>query len=297
MVGRPLRLPGGLCIRSHVVVPFWIAQTCHISIFDESYIMRLPSREFLAGKARVYIFLSRLATSEAAAHEAVSLLRSALAHRGSARIVVGTGNSQEDLIHALVRAPDLDWSRIEVFHMDEYVGMPAQHPASFRRWLQERLVDVVHPGRTYYLGGDEPNLEQECQRYAALLHAAPIDICFIGFGENGHIAFNDPAVADFNDSLAIKRVKLDERCRRQQVGEGHFPSFDAVPPEALTLTCPELLRAEHLICTVPELRKAEAVRNALKGPITEACPSSVVRTHPAAAVYLDADSASLLPES
>ena len=251
-------------------------------------------RFFQVDKARVYVYQSKRDTSEAAALEAATILRSALAQRGSARIIVGTGNSQDDMIAALVQAPDLDWSKMEIFHMDEYVGMSAEHPASFRRWLKTHLVDVVHPAKAHYLQGDAPDLSQECERYAALLHAAPIDICFIGFGENGHIAFNDPEVADFHDPLAVKPVTMDERCRRQQVGEGHFPSLDAMPKQALSLTCPELLRAEHWICTVPDRRKAEAVKNALTGPISETCPSSSVRTHPAAAVYLDADSASLL---
>jgi glucosamine-6-phosphate deaminase len=252
-------------------------------------------RSFQVDKARVYVYPSKLDTSEAAALEAASILRSALTQRGSARIIVGTGNSQVDMVNALVQAPGLDWNRMEVFHMDEYVGMSEEHPASFHRWLKTHLVDIAHPGKVNFMYGDAPDSSQECARYAALLHAAPIDVCFIGFGENGHIAFNDPGVADFHDPLAVKRVAMDERCRRQQVGEGHFPTLEAMPEQALTLTCPELLRAEHLICTVPDQRKAEAVKNALTGPITEACPSSAVRTQSAAAIYLDADSASLLP--
>ena len=255
-----------------------------------------PLRSFQVDKARVYVYQSKRDTSEAAARDAAAILRDSLAQRASARIIVGTGNSQDDMVRALVHEPDIDWSRVEVFHMDEYVGMSEQHPASFRRWLREHVVDVVHPGKRHFLCGDAPDLSEECERYAALLHSAPIDICFIGFGENGHIAFNDPGVADFHDPLAVKRVTLDERCRMQQVGEGHFPSLDAVPKEALSLTCPELFRAEHWICTVPDLRKAEAVKNALTGPITEACPSSLARTHAAAAIYLDSHSASLLPE-
>jgi glucosamine-6-phosphate deaminase len=253
-----------------------------------------PWRDFQVDKARVYVYPSKRDTSEAAALDAVSILRNVLGQRGSARIIVGTGNSQVDLIGALVQASGLDWSRMEVFHMDEYVGMSEDHPASFHRWLRTRVVEIVHPGKVHYMYGDAPDLFRECERYAALLHSAPIDLCFIGFGENGHIAFNDPGVADFHDPLAVKRVTMDERCRRQQVGEGHFPTLDAMPREALTLTCPELFRAEHLICTVPDQRKAEAVKNALTGPITEACPSSLMRTHPAAAIYLDVDSASLL---
>jgi len=257
--------------------------------------LKPPLRHFQVDKARVIVFLSKQEASRAAAQEAASLLRRSLAERGSARIVVGTGNSQEDMVRTLVEGPHLDWGRIEVFHMDEYVGMPAEHPASFRRWLKTHLVDIVHPAKVNFISGDAADLPRECERYAELLHAAPIDICFIGFGENGHIAFNDPGVADFHDPLSVKRVTMDERCRQQQVGEGHFPSLEAMPREALTLTCPELFRAEHWICTVPDQRKAEAVKNALTGPVTEACPGSLVRTHPAAAVYLDVDSASLLP--
>jgi len=264
-------------------------------VHNHGTMQKPPLRSFQVDKARVYVYPSKLETSEAAAAEAASILRDALAKRGSARIIVGTGNSQIDMIRALAQAPGLDWSRVEVFHMDEYVGMSEEHPASFHRWLKTHLVDIVHPGKVHYMEGTAPDSAQECERYAALLHAAPIEICFIGFGENGHIAFNDPGVADFHDPLPVKRVTMDERCRRQQVGEGHFPTIEAMPKEALTLTCPELLRAEHLICTVPDQRKAEAVKNALTGPITEACPSSSVRTHPSAAIYLDADSASLLP--
>ncbi len=236
-------------------------------------------------------------TGAAAASEAAEILRGALAGPGSARIIVGTGNSQLEMVAALVVEPGLEWRRVEVFHMDEYIGMSEEHPASFQRWLKANLVDIVHPGKVHYLNGTAADLARECERYAALLHAGPIDICFLGFGENGHIAFNDPGVADFHGPLAVKQVTMDERCRHQQVGEGHFPSIDAMPREAVTLTCPELLRARHLICTVPDLRKAEAVKNALTGPIAESCPSSIVRTHPGAAIFFDADSASLLPPS
>lgn len=255
---------------------------------------KIPSRDFEVGKAHVYVFPTKQEASEAAALQAASLLRNALAQRGGARIIVGTGNSQEDLIHALTQAPDLDWPRVEVLHMDEYVGMSQEHPASFRRWLQTHLVDIVHPGKVNFLAGDAPDLRQECERYASLLRSAAIDICFIGFGENGHIAFNDPHVANFHDSRLVKCVEMDTRCRMQQVGEGHFPTLEAVPQQAITLTCPALMMAQHLICCVPERRKAEAVRDAIEGPLTEQCPASLVFTHPLAQIYLDAESASLL---
>lgn len=252
---------------------------------------------FQVDKARVYIFPAPREAGEASGLEAAKILRDALAQRGSARIIVGTGNSQIPMVNTLVKAPGLDWGRVEMFHMDEYIGLPEDHPASFRRWLKTRLIDVAHPGKFHLLNGNAPDLQQECKRYAALLHEGPIDICFLGFGENGHIAFNDPAFANFHDPQSVKRVTMDERTRRQQVGEGHFPSIDAMPKEALTLTIPELLRAGHLVCTVPELRKAEAVKNALTGPVAVSCPGSIVRTHPGTVIYLDPDSASLLPKS
>ena len=242
----------------------------------------------------VRIFPDRRSMGVAEAAYAADILRAAIAERGRARIVIGTGPSQDEMIRALVEAPGIAWARVAVFHMDEYAGIPSTHPASFRLWLKTHVADVVHPGEVHYLDGDAPDLDAECRRYAALVAAAPIDIAFLGFGENGHIAFNDPHVADFADPLAVKRVEMDLRCRQQQVGEGHFPDVASMPREALTLTCPVLLGAEHVLCGVPDLRKAAAVRDALEGPITTHCPASGVRTHPRAVVFLDAAAASLL---
>ena len=248
----------------------------------------MPVDSFQVGRLHVEIQHSKEALGRAAAERAAALMRGAIRERGRARIIVGTGPSQDEVIGALVAAPDLDWARVEVFHMDEYVGLPAEHPASFRRWLKTHVAGIVRPGVVHYLD------ESVAGAYAELLAAAPVDVCFIGFGENGHIAFNDPHAADFNDPVLVKRVALDERCRRQQVGEGHFASLSDVPPEAVTLTCPALMSAAHLICSVPDRRKAEAVKNALEGPITPSCPASLVRTHPDARLYLDPESAALL---
>lgn len=242
----------------------------------------------------VCVFGSKRAMGAAAARDAAELIQQAIRRRGTARTVIATGPSQDEVIDALVARPDVDWSRIEVFHMDEYVGISNSHPASFRRWLRSRVVDLVHPRAVHYLAGEAADVEAECKRYAELLRAAPIDLCFVGFGENGHIAFNDPPSADFADPLTVKRVRLDEGCRRQQVGEGHFPDLAAVPAEAITLTCPALMAANALICCVPDRRKAKTVRRALEGTIAPECPASLVRTHPHARLYLDAESASLL---
>ena len=240
------------------------------------------------------VFDSKPALGAAAAEQAAGILLEAIRERARARVIIATGPSQNEVVDALVARNGLDWSRIEVFHMDEYVGIAATHPASFRRWLRTRVVETVRPAAVHYLAGDAPDVAAECSRYAALLNAAPIDLCFIGFGENGHIAFNDPHTADFADPLAVKRVTLDEACRRQQVGEGHFPSLAAVPAEAITLTCSALMAAKALICCVPDRRKAAAVKRALEGAISPECPASLVRTHARASLYLDTQSASLV---
>ena len=246
------------------------------------------------GSARVRIYPTRQELGVAAADHAAQIIRGAVEDHGSARIILATGNSQLHMIGALVEIPGVPWSSVEAFHMDEYVGMPASHPSSFRFWIKTRLQDRVHPGVVQYLAGDAPDLYAEMQRYSRLLNASPIDLAFVGFGENGHIAFNDPHVADFADTATVKRVVIDEASQRQQAGEGHFNSPESVPKDALTITCPGLFKAAAWVCCVPELRKANAVRDALEGPISIACPSSIVRSHPNAAVYLDPESASLL---
>jgi glucosamine-6-phosphate deaminase len=248
----------------------------------------------LYGTARVRIFRTSRELGAAAALDAARIIRTAVEQQGRARIILATGNSQLEMITALVDAPEVPWERVEAFHMDEYVGMPASHPSSFRRWIKARLEESVRPGTVNYLEGDALDLDAELRRYSALLNAAPIDLAFVGFGENGHIAFNDPHVADFADESTVKRVLIDEISQRQQAGEGHFPNPQSVPRDALTITCPGLFRARAWVCCVPDLRKAVAVRDALEGPVSTACPASIVRTHPNATVYLDVQSASLL---
>ncbi|MDZ4802579.1 MAG: glucosamine-6-phosphate deaminase [Bryobacteraceae bacterium] len=240
------------------------------------------------------IFDTSLELGVAAAADAAEVVRAAIAARGQARIVVATGNSQLHTVEAFTTSPGIDWSVVDMFHLDEYAGMSADHPASFRRWIRTRVEERVHPRTVHYMEGDAVDLDAELRRYSELLDAAPIDVTFLGIGENGHIAFNDPHVADFEDSHTVRRVTLDDACRRQQVGEGHFSSLDEVPLEACTVTCSALLRMGRWVCSVPELRKAQAVRCAVEGPVSEACPASLVQRYPDAAVYLDRDSASLL---
>jgi glucosamine-6-phosphate deaminase len=250
-------------------------------------------QEFRVENTRVAVYRSSTDAGEAAAACAARLIRSARAKRDLVRVIAATGNSQIPLVDALVKE-NVDWSAVELFHMDEYVGIAADHPSSFRHWIRTRLAERDHPRATHYIEGDAADLQSVIAQYARLLEQAPIDIAFVGFGENGHIAFNDPPVADFRDPAMLKVVTLDESCRRQQAGEGHFKDIASVPSKAVTITCPGLLRARSWVCCVPEGRKAQAVRDALEGPISEACPASLVRRHPDAHVFLDADSASKL---
>ncbi|MGB7191451.1 MAG: glucosamine-6-phosphate deaminase [Acidobacteriaceae bacterium] len=258
-------------------------------------VMPLPA-ECSYGNARVRIHETRHEMGLAAASDAAALIRKTVEERGYVRIMIATGNSQLDVVNSLIKQPMVPWGATEIFHMDEYLGVAADHSASFRRWIRERVEEPLHGVRVNYIEGDAPDPEAEIRRYTQLLQAGPIDLAFVGFGENGHIAFNDPPVADFQDPCMMRRVTLDETCRRQQVGEGHFSTLADVPAEALTVSCSGLLRARSWICCVPEQRKAQAVYRALMGEISTECPASIVRTHPNAKVYLDTESASVLLE-
>jgi glucosamine-6-phosphate deaminase len=226
-----------------------------------------------------------------AAADAAAAIRAAVEARGHANVMFATGNSQFAFLDALTARTDVDWPAVVGFHMDEYVGIDPDHPASFRRYLRERLVERTHPGAFHYVEGDAADPEHECVRYAALLREQPLDLCCLGVGENGHLAFNDPPVADFDDPRDVKVVALDEACRRQQVGEGHFATLDDVPPSAITVTIPALLHARRMQAVVPDARKRAAIHAALTGPVTTACPASALRTHPDATLYLDEHSA------
>jgi glucosamine-6-phosphate deaminase len=251
-------------------------------------------RRLTVGDLVVDVASDGLELGRMAADDAEATIASALAHRGEANVMLATGNSQLAFLAELVRRP-VDWSRVVVFHMDEYLGMGGDHPASFGRYIRERVADVVRPKATHYVDGCNPGGgEAECSRYAALLGEHPVDLCCLGIGENGHLAFNDPPVADFADALDVKVVELDEACRRQQVGEGHFATMADVPTHAITVTIPALLRAGRVLAIVPEARKAEAVRRALVGPVGTACPATALRSCGHARLLLDAGSASRL---
>ncbi len=251
-------------------------------------------KEFQAGAMRVLVLASGREVGEAAGAHTARLLAAAVEANDAARVIFATGNSQIPFVEALRARAEIPWDRITAFHMDEYGGMPDTHPASFRRWIRERIEEPLRPRVVHYLMGDAADWEAECRRYEALLREAPIDLVCMGIGENGHIAFNDPPVADFADPVWVKVVELDGACRRQQVGEGHFAGLTDVPTHALTLTVPALLAPRALQVVVPERRKAEAVRAALTGPVAAACPASILREQSHAVLFLDGESASLL---
>ena len=208
------------------------------------------------------MFPSPLELARTAADDAAAVLCGAVEARGAANAMFATGNSQLAFLDALMGRP-VEWARIAVFHMDEYVGVGADHPAGFGRYIRERIAARAHPGAVHYMRGTG-DLQTECDRYAGLLREHPLDLCCLGVGENGHLAFNDPPVADFDDPVDVKVVGLDVACRQQQVNEGHFPSIADVPTHAITVTIPALLRATHVLAIVPEARKAAPVAAALE---------------------------------
>ena len=246
--------------------------------------------------ATVHVLADVAAMARAAADEALAVMQAAVASRGTVHVMFATGNSQLAFVQALVHeTPAVPWADTVVFHMDEYVGGGPDHPAGFQRWIRERIVEPARPKAAYYVEG-LGDAEAECRRYSDLLRHYPLDLCCLGVGENGHLAFNDPPVADFADPRDVKVVELEAACRLQQVHEGHFPGLEDVPAHAITVTIPALLRAGRVLAVVPEARKAEPVAAALTGPISAACPAAALRTIPYATIYLEPDSARLLPD-
>jgi len=234
-----------------------------------------------------------MALGAAAAADLAAIIAQAVRERGLASIIVATGNSQLRFMEALRERDDIPWKQVVVFHMDEYLGMSADHPASFRKYIREKLTDIVHPLAFYGVEGDAPDIAAEIARYTALLQRYPADACVMGIGENGHLAFNDPP-ADLTTTETMHVVTLDTACRQQQVGEGHFGSLADVPTRAFSLTVPALLKPPHVLVVVPEARKAQAVKAALTGPITPQCPASILQSQAHAVVYLEPASAALL---
>jgi glucosamine-6-phosphate deaminase len=226
----------------------------------------------------------------AAAQEAADVMRKAIQGHGHANIIIATGNSQLSFLEALSTRDDVDWSRINVFHMDEYVGIPADHPASFPLFLHRHIIDKVKPKNFYPIVGQTKDPEETCRRYEQLLRENPADLCALGIGENGHLAFNDPPLARFDEPKWVHVVRLADSCKRQQVGEGHFKSIEDVPAEAISLSIPALLAAKRVLAIVPEGRKADIVDQTLRGIISPLVPASILRQTAHAHLYLDVDS-------
>lgn len=243
---------------------------------------------------RLLVSENKVENGQRAAHDGAEMIRRAIGKRGEANIILATGASQFEMLAELTHAPDLDWHRVTVFHLDEYAGLPITHPASFRLYLWQRFMAALPlPLKERYFIDAEADLEAECERLNEIIVRHPIDVAFIGIGENGHLAFNDPP-ADFETTEPYIVVKLDEVCRRQQMGEGWFKKFEDVPQQAISMSIKQIMKSKHIICTVPDERKAEAVRNTIQGPITPATPASILQRHEDVTIYLDPPAASLL---
>ncbi len=246
-------------------------------------------KNFKIDSLDVSIYSTRDEMGKAAGKAAADTLRSILEKKEYANVIFAAAPSQNEMLEALLRQ-DINWSRVNAFHMDEYVGLDISDSQSFAKYLYDHIFSKVNFHSVHYLPA-KMNVEDGCKQYAKLLSEFPADVVLMGIGENGHIAFNDPPVADFKDPYTVKKVELDQVCRMQQVHDGCFPNFDAVPAFALTLTVPALMSAKHLICTVPGETKFKAVKEMLFGPYGEACPATALRTHGSAKLFLDTDSA------
>ena len=247
-----------------------------------------------AVNVRILTYVDRAALSRAAATHAARAIRSAITGRGNARIVAATGASQIEFLRALTAVPDVDWGRVELFHLDEYVGLPLSHPASFRRYLLDRLIEPTGMTRFHLLDG-ERDPQGVAGDVGGILTERDPDVAFVGIGENGHLAFNDPP-ADFETERPYLVVTLDEACRRQQVGEGWFASLADVPALAISMSVRQILKARTIVAVVPDARKAGAVAACLQGPVSPLAPASILRRHGDTSIYLDRDSAALLTE-
>ncbi|MEI6712319.1 MAG: glucosamine-6-phosphate deaminase [Verrucomicrobiota bacterium] len=243
----------------------------------------------IPGAPALRIFPDRKSLGEAAAEHVITLLSSILETKGAARVIFACAPSQDQFLEALIEQSKgrIDWSKVTGFHMDEYVGLSTQHPASFRSYLSGHFLSHIQLGQFHAIAGEAEDPAKECLRYAALIDAAPIDLICLGIGENGHLAFNDPPVANFNDEVSAKVVELDHTCRQQQVNDGCFETLETVPRFAITLTVPVFRRAGHLSVSVPGERKADAIWSTCLGPISTACPASILRTRENVTVFVD----------
>ena len=253
-----------------------------------------PTKSFYVDHLLVEIYSSEIAMSKSVAKITHQYLQNLLDKQNQVAILLATGNSQIRFLDNLIALGEIDWSRVILFHLDEYLGITSDHAGSFRHYLRERVEKKVNPQRFYYIEGDTLQPVAECDRYSKLLENQPIDLCCLGLGENGHLAFNDPAVADFQDPAQVKLVKLDDVNRQQQVNTGYFANLADVPQYAFTVTIPMICTAKKIICLAPNSRKSSIVKTMLTGDIITNCPASILRQQPQASLFLDVNSASLL---
>ena len=256
--------------------------------------MSSAKKLFRINELNVQIYNSDTQLARDAAQVVQKTLDSILKFRETVRVIFATGNSQLKFLDALTSLNGIEWSRITCFHLDEYLGINAEHPSSFRYYLQERLEKKVKPKQFNYIEGDTLEPLKECDRYTQLLHSQPIDLCLLGVGANGHLGFNEPSVADFQDSYMVKLVKLDTINHQQQVTQGHFPNLESVPKYAFTLTIPTICSAKQILCLAPGQNKANVVKQMLQGKITKNFPASILRQQSQATLFLDEDSAALV---
>ena len=253
--------------------------------------------EFARDSLKVRILPDRAALGKAAARAVAPRIRALQEERKLLNLVFASAPSQDETLEALLLQPGIDWARINAFHMDEYIGLPADAPQSFGQYIRTRFFSKLGFREVFYIDGNAPDANAECERYARLLREHPTDIALLGIGENGHLAFNDPGIADFEDPLLVKvNQNLDGTCRKQQVNDGHFRTLTEVPASAITLTIPALFSARSIFVLVPGRSKREIVRRTLEGPVDVACPATILRRHPDACLYLDRDSAGLLAD-
>ncbi|MGH9325612.1 MAG: glucosamine-6-phosphate deaminase [Terriglobia bacterium] len=255
-----------------------------------------PVATMRAGNLALNVYESRKEMGKAAAEDVARRLNALAAEHETVPVIFATGDSQRATLEALTAREDVPWDKVIGFHMDEYLGIPEDHPASFRKYLREYLTSRAPQLRFYPVMGSDPDPAKVCREYAELLGKHRPLLCLLGIGENGHLAFNDPAEADFHDPEVLKVVTLDAACRQQQVNEGWFPSLEAVPRQAITLTIPTLMRVPELFASVPGSRKAHIVRRTVEEPVSTQCPATIMRTHPNATAYLDRDSAAELTD-
>ncbi|NMB24642.1 MAG: glucosamine-6-phosphate deaminase [Firmicutes bacterium] len=253
-----------------------------------------PERAFQVDKMMVEVYKDRPAMGLGAAKAAADKIRELLSQKPMINVAFAAAPSQNEFLEALIKEPGIDWQKVRAFHLDEYLGLASDAPQRFAVFLDENIFSKLNLGEIHYLKGDAESPEAEAQRYTELLKRYPLDIAFIGIGENGHIAFNDPPVADFDDPHWVKIVELDEICRMQQVNDGCFPTIDDVPKTALTLTIPAVMSADTIYCMVPGPTKTAAVKETVEGEISTSCPATILRRHDAAILYVDRDAAATL---